>query len=1062
MASPKGKAGLSPGDLVVSGAQAPALNSVRALVAAGRLSSGQMPVVRAVINGRSCVCLVDTGCGCTMVATRVVEGPLGPKGRPVILANGNTVDTGRDCWATIELAGRRFSVRALAEPGLDAFGVDCLLGDDVVDHMGGVTVKRGADKRYQVTWGASGATESRAAATMVRTSKAAAAPGVVGHSKPRHGATFSSKGSKAEVADKRLTISDKDFEAAFANGRWTVSWRWSAGEPRRLQSRVSEYASTRAPGIRERYVEEIETWISNGWLVEWDGPVKGIVPLLAVNQPNKGKVRPVMDYRELNAYVESHTGDEQTAVCAEKVRKWRQLPGELKLVDLKSAYLQVHVSRDLWQYQVVRYKGKLFALTRLGFGLTCAPRIMTMILGKVLSLDPAVGRGTDHYIDDIIVQESVVSADRVRVHLRQYGLVTKEPESLRGGRVLGIALRSSPGGGLTLSRGSTPLEEVCPPPVTKVTKRGVFSVAGLLTGHYPVAGWLRPCCSYLKRLSGEGAWDVEVSPEVKRLVIETVERAKAEDPVKGPWGVNPKGQVKVWTDASSLAMGVVLQVDGGVVEDASWLRKKSDAFHINVAELEAVGRGINLALAWGFKTFTIATDSRTVLAWLSNTVEGTERVRTKGAAQMLIKRRLVVIKALITEFSLSVDFEFVPTNENLADALTRVPKRWLGRQVEDEPVPAAPVRTLEGATEEEAIRAAHVPHHLGVDRTLFLVSRSMPWVTRADVSRVLASCEPCARIDPAGRAENRVEPGDLAVEGNWARVAIDVTHYNGAHFLSMVDCGPSRFTVWRRLPDETASSALRHLRQVMLEHGPVAELLMDNATIFRSGAMEEFAKEWGIALRFRAAYVPSGNGIVERNHRTIKRIAARGGISPEEAVFWYNTTPRSGTDATTVPTYGHGRRVWRLPDEAVSCGKEAGTCAFSLGDKVWVKPPVPSCTRQWTRGTVTAIQSQHTVCVDGMPRHVRDLRKRRGEAEIAVLEESVGEEHDDPDLYEPVSGVEPPEEAGTNTGATPGDTEEVTRGSSTSEAEDGALGSEQTRRSGRQTRRPAWHSDYAM
>ena len=43
----------------------------------------------------------------------------------------------------------------------------------------------------------------------------------------------------------------------------------------------------------------------------------------------------------------------------------------------------------------------------------------------------------------------------------------------------------------------------------------------------------------------------------------------------------------VWCDASSLATGVVLEIDGSVVEDAAWLRKKHDAAHINVAELDA-------------------------------------------------------------------------------------------------------------------------------------------------------------------------------------------------------------------------------------------------------------------------------------------------------------------------------------------------------------------------------------------------------------------------------------------------------------------------------------------
>ena len=51
--------------------------------------------------------------------------------------------------------------------------------------------------------------------------------------------------------------------------------------------------------------------------------MKGVIHLLAVVQPTKDKVRPVMDIRELNAFVESHTGDEQTAVCVEKVPKWR-------------------------------------------------------------------------------------------------------------------------------------------------------------------------------------------------------------------------------------------------------------------------------------------------------------------------------------------------------------------------------------------------------------------------------------------------------------------------------------------------------------------------------------------------------------------------------------------------------------------------------------------------------------------------------------------------------------------------------------------------------------------
>ena len=62
----------------------------------------------------------------------------------------------------------------------------------------------------------------------------------------------------------------------------------------------------------------------------------------------------------------------------------------------------------------MKHKGVHYALTRLGFGLSCAPRIMTSILGKVLSLNDRVRWATDHYINDIVVQKSIADAETVR------------------------------------------------------------------------------------------------------------------------------------------------------------------------------------------------------------------------------------------------------------------------------------------------------------------------------------------------------------------------------------------------------------------------------------------------------------------------------------------------------------------------------------------------------------------------------------------------------------------------------------------------------------------------
>ena len=40
-----------------------------------------------------------------------------------------------------------------------------------------------------------------------------------------------------------------------------------------------------------------------------------------------------------------------------------------------------------------------------------------------------------------------------------------------------------------------------------------------------------------------------------------------------------------------------------------------------------------------------------------------------------------------------------------------------------------------------------------------------------------------------------------------------------------------------------------------------------------------------------------------------------------------------------------------------------------------MKPPNTRCTTQWGRGVITYVQSPNNLCVDGMPRHILDLRR---------------------------------------------------------------------------------------
>ena len=275
-------------------------------------------------------------------------------------------------------------------------------------------------------------------------------------------------------------IIDEDFYARFDGKCWTIGWIWKGNERPLMKNRLSCYRKNLNDSKQDEYEKEIEKWITEGILIPWKEQVStGIIPLMPIEQETKNKVRPVLDFRELNQYLQCHTGDEFIDICSERLREWRQIEGRLALVDLKSAYLQIRVAPNLWKYQLVNYKDQTYCLTRLGFGLSCAPRIMTKILKLVLAENDLIKKATSSYVDDIIVNESIVSVEEVRNHLSRFGLLTKPPEKLNGGAVLGLKLNYGNDGMYRFSRGNA-----LPLLPEKCTRRELFSLCGKLVGHY--------------------------------------------------------------------------------------------------------------------------------------------------------------------------------------------------------------------------------------------------------------------------------------------------------------------------------------------------------------------------------------------------------------------------------------------------------------------------------------------------------------------------------------------------------------------------------------------------
>ena len=119
---------------------------------------------------------------------------------------------------------------------------------------------------------------------------------------------------------------------------------------------------------------------------------------------------------------------------------------------------------------------------------------MKAVVRTVLLQDEVVNRGVLPYVDDLLVDEDIVSADHVVEHFARYGLACKPPQrAAEGARLLGLWVTTDDGE--LRWRRDNPV--VAPPEV--LTRRAVFAWCGQLVSHFPVVGWLRPAAATATR-----------------------------------------------------------------------------------------------------------------------------------------------------------------------------------------------------------------------------------------------------------------------------------------------------------------------------------------------------------------------------------------------------------------------------------------------------------------------------------------------------------------------------------------------------------------------------------
>lgn len=65
----------------------------------------------------------------------------------------------------------------------------------------------------------------------------------------------------------------------------------------------------------------------------------------------------------------------------------------------------------------------------------------------------------------------------------------------------------------------------------------------------------------------------------------------------------------------------------------------------------------------------------------------------------------------------------------------------------------------------------------------------------------------------------------------WKWLGMNIIHCNGRHYLTLINCGPSQFTIWRPLQQQNSTAIITHVEALFYDQNPPEELFTDNDTM---------------------------------------------------------------------------------------------------------------------------------------------------------------------------------------------------------------------------------------
>lgn len=695
--------------------------------------------------------------------------------------------------------------------------------------------------------------------------------------------------------------------------------------------------------LKDKVKQELERMEQMNIITKVEEPTTWVNPIVVVKKPN-GKVRICLDPRELNkAILREH----YLLKTVEEVAATLKDATVFTTLDAASGFYQIKLKEESTWLTTFNTPFGRYKFERLPFGISSAPEIFQRTMAQVFDAQPS-----EEIIDNIMIwgkdardheaklAEVLARADEVGLWFNKQKCKMKKPEVEYVGHVFSKD-------GVRPTEDRVKAIKNLPKPENKKDLQRFMGMVNYLGKFIKNLSTVNQPLRELLENNVEWHWS-----ERHDKAINDLKEAITTAPVLRYYDVN--APIKLSVDASSYGLGGYISQEAQPVAYAS---RSLNSAERNYAQIEKE----MLAIVFGLTKFHEYVYGKEVEIETDHKPLESLFRKPLSCAPQRIQRMMLKIQQYQVQVKYKPGKELY-----IADTLSRAAQQTTGSEVEEEfevhvvdSLPISTMKTREFQVETEndevlgklrnavlqgwpeskreldpdltpywnvrdevsicdgllfkgdrIITPVHLQSemlqrvhssHLGVEKCLARARELLYWPgMTSQIKDKVAQCGVCNKYRNK-QSKQPLLPHDIP-DRPWQKVASDVFHLNGVHYVVLVDYF-SKFFEITQIGDLKSSTIVQCLKQHFARYGIPEVFVSDNGPKYSSADFANFARNYDFCHRTSSPRYPQSNGLAERTVQTAKKLLTKAiadGQDPHLALLALRNTPLSDIGLSPV------------------------------------------------------------------------------------------------------------------------------------------------------------------